>query len=264
MRSAVRQLTAISALLACGALLSACGSTRHLEKGAAAGAQGTTAAHGRAPGAPPGGGVRPPSRAQATAFARAVDLTAADLPGFKVSPEHQKQQTPADRRAKHELARCTGGVGGGGHGVVELSSKSFERQGAALDVHISSNVSIAPTPSAAANELAEIRSAHVRGCLSRYLDLLFNNGKLHGAFSRVSIAHGEPPAPGASGTFGWRIWSALAFRRIKVPFYLDILGFVYGPAQVTLMSSGLIRPFPAAAQQQLFSLLLRRAESHSI
>jgi hypothetical protein len=46
--------------------------------------------------------------------------------------------------------------------------------------------------------------------------------------------------------------------------YLDILGFVYGPARVTLFSSGILRPFPAAVQQGLFSLLLARARAHHL
>jgi hypothetical protein len=45
---------------------------------------------------------------------------------------------------------------------------------------------------------------------------------------------------------------------------VDILGFVVGPARVTLVSSGLLRPFPAPVQQRLFSLLLARATTKSL
>jgi hypothetical protein len=51
---------------------------------------------------------------------------------------------------------------------------------------------------------------------------------------------------------------------LKVPVYLDLLGFVYGPARVTLVSSGALRPFPAVAQQRLFTLLLQRARAHGL
>jgi hypothetical protein len=43
-----------------------------------------------------------------------------------------------------------------------------------------------------------------------------------------------------------------------------MLGFVDGPAQVTLFSSGVLRPFPAAVQERLFSLLLVRAKAHRL
>jgi len=51
---------------------------------------------------------------------------------------------------------------------------------------------------------------------------------------------------------------------MKLPIYLDYLGFVDGPAEVTLLSSGLLRPFPAAIQQRLFALLLSRAKAHRL
>jgi hypothetical protein len=257
----VRHLAAITALLLTAGLLGGCGAAKHAKPGA--GSAGT-AATPTAPHAGAGGGGGPLSSAQASAYARAVNLSAADLPGFRGAAENHESQTPAQARAKRELAHCTGALGGGGHGVVELSSKTFERKSGVLDLHVSSDVSISSTPAAAAKELAAIRSARVRGCLTRYLDLLFGASKLGRAFSGVSIAHGEPPAPGTTGSFGWRISSAATVRGIRLPFYFDILGFVYGRAQVTLTSSGLIRPFPAAAQQQLYSLLLSRAKSHRI
>jgi hypothetical protein len=56
----------------------------------------------------------------------------------------------------------------------------------------------------------------------------------------------------------------LEVRGIKLPIYLDFLGFVEGPSEVTLLSSGLLRPFPAAVQQHLFALLLARAKAHRL
>jgi hypothetical protein len=45
---------------------------------------------------------------------------------------------------------------------------------------------------------------------------------------------------------------------------MDILGFVYGPTEVSLLSFGVPEPFPAATEQHLFSLLLQRAKAHGI
>jgi len=53
-------------------------------------------------------------------------------------------------------------------------------------------------------------------------------------------------------------------RTLRIPFYLDILGFVYGPAEISLLSSGLPVPFPAALQQRLFLSLLARAKAHRL
>jgi hypothetical protein len=45
----------------------------------------------------------------------------------------------------------------------------------------------------------------------------------------------------------------------KVPFYADILGFLDGPAEVTLVSTGFPVPFPAQEEERLFTVLLSRA-----
>jgi hypothetical protein len=80
----------------------------------------------------------------------------------------------------------------------------------------------------------------------------------------VSIQSGTPPAPGTTGSYGWRAIAAFTVQGIRIQVYLDMLGFVDGPAQVTLFSSGVLRPFPAAVQERLFSLLLARAKAHRL
>jgi hypothetical protein len=246
----------ILALLATGALLGACGHSDHLAA--------TTGAHGEAAGA-----GRPLTKTQALAFARAVNLTAADVPGLKASSadEHQ-HETAAEKRLEHELQRCTGGSSSSGKGLAGVSSKDFKVEHGILDLSVSSEVSVsrvAQTPALASKELSAIRGKHVRACLSHYLNLLFKGQKYQGAtVSPVSILQGTPPAPGASGSFGWRITVAITVHGIRIPFYLDILGFVYGPAEVSLLSSGVLHPFPAAIQQRLFMLLLARATTHGL
>jgi hypothetical protein len=259
MRDDLRQLAAILALVAAGGPLAACGSASRA-KPATGGATRSGAHKGTAPGAGAGANRRSLDRKQALAFAHAVNLTAVDLPGFRASPKHHEHETAVERRLQQEMLRCTGGTAGE-HASIEEGSGSFERAAGPLKMNVSSEVSVARAPAMAARELMGVRSARVRGCVSRYLEALLKASSVHGAVGPVSIAHGEPPAPGTTGTFGWRISLAITVRGIRVPFYMDILGFVYGPAEVTLMSSSVLVPFPAAAQQQLFSLLVRRAQS---
>jgi hypothetical protein len=200
------------------------------------------------------------TKQRALAFARAVNLTSADVPGFSVSSKHERN-TVQEKRLEHEMLRCAGTLGSG-KGLAEVSSQDYELKRGILDLGVSSEVGVARTPALAARELAAIRSDHVRGCFSRYLDLLFKSRQFGGAtVSPVSIAAGTPPAPGTTGGFGWRVTATFTVQRIRVSVFLDILGFVYGPARVTLFSSGVLRPFPAAIQQGLFSLLLSRAKA---
>jgi hypothetical protein len=201
------------------------------------------------------------SRARALAAARAVNLTAADLPGFTVSPR-KPTKTTEEKGYERELLRCLGPQGSGAQ-LAEASSKDFELSRGILQLGVSSEVSVAPTPAIASAKLAAVRSPRVRGCFARYFEQLLKGQRYAGAaIGRVSLASGTPPAAGTTGGFGWRVTATLDLRGARVSFYLDILGFVYGPATVTLFSTGALEPFPAAAQQRLFETLLQRAKAH--
>jgi hypothetical protein len=221
--------------------------------------------------APPA--AKSPSRERALAFAQAVNLTAEDVPGFTAKTK-QSSDSAREKKLGRELAQCTGatvlpsGEGnfpGEGKSVADESSKDFELKHGVIDFSVSSGVSVQSSAAGARKGLQAIRSAHVRKCFSHYLQLLFAGQHVQGATpGPVSIQTGIPPAPGTSGGFGWRITASFTIRGIKVPLYLDFLGFVDGPAEVTLLSSGLIRPFPAEVQQHLFATLLARAKAHKL
>jgi hypothetical protein len=259
----MRRTAIMFALVLAGVPLSACG------KGPYTGSTATTGA-----GATHGGhnthrGGRSPTQAQALAFAHAVNLTAADVPGFTRSHK-QNSESAAERRLQSQLRSCAGAVGtsalGRSHGTLaEASSPDFELHRGILALTVSSEVTVAHTSAAAAATLAAVRNPRLRACFSRYLSSLLKSQHYPGAtVIGVSIASGTPPAPGTTGGFGWRVTATLAIRTIHISFYFDILGFVEGPSQVTLTSSGTVRPFPARAQEQLYSELLTRARSHKL
>jgi hypothetical protein len=212
-----------------------------------------------APKAAPSG---PLTRSRAQAFARAVNLTARDLPGFTASRAGAERESATERRLQRRFLVCIGRRPSTvGSGSSEVGSPKFSRAGV-LDEGVSSSVSFLASGSVAAEELALLRSARARSCLSSYLQQLFA-GRHYGRVSirYVKISQGVPPAPGSTGGFAWRIRAGVALRGVLAPFYLDVLGFIYHRAEVRLSSTGLLVPFPAAAQEHLFRLLLRRAEA---
>jgi hypothetical protein len=212
-----------------------------------------------------GGGSGGVTRAQALAFARAVNLTADDLPGFRATrqPRH-KSESGAEGRLERQMLACVGAPATRAS-LAEASSANFERQAPLSELSASSEVTVARTPASAKLGLGAIDSEHTRSCLSRYFNLLFRGRRSHGAtFAAVSVSQGRPPAPGTSGSFGWRITTQIIGHGVSIPFYVDLLGFVYGPAEVSLLSSGAPQPFPAAAEQALYLLLLKRATAQHI
>ena len=70
-------------------------------------------------------------------------------------------------------------------------------------------------------------------------------------------------APGADASVGLRIVITLTppSSETQIPIYLDILGFTLGPTGVSLSAMSVVQPEPATTEQQLLSLLLRRAEA---
>lgn len=250
------------ALVLAGALLAACGkgspSTSASVRTVTAPSTSSSPSQ-----APPAGqdGEQPSGKRQALTFARAVNLTSADVPGFAATVKHDKNSA-AEKRLEHRMLSCAG-IGGSSKTVLEESSKDFKLKRQILDLGVSSEVAVQASAADAQKGLAAIRSVHVRGCFSDYLQQIFKGEQTKDATpGRVTIQSGTPPAPGMDGSFGWRVTATFLVRGIKVPIYLDFLGFVDGPSQVTLLSSGLLEPFPAAVQQHLFALLLARAKSH--
>lgn len=206
------------------------------------------------------------TKQQASAFAHAVNLRSADVPGFKMSSEPGEHETRSEKRLEGELLTCVaGGVRERGRDVAEVESAAFEREGSSEDENVQSGVTVERTAAVAAKELAAIRGRRGRHCLSRYVNLLFKRQKPRGMrVSRISISSRSLPAPGTAGSFGLRIAATITERGVRVPFYIDMLGFVYGPAEVSLLAVGLPEPFPAATEQRLFSLLLARARSYHL
>lgn len=254
-------MAAIAVLLATGGPLAGCGG-HGAGTAAHSGAAQTTHASGTS-GAPHAGGA--PTKAQAQAFARAVNLKAADVPGFSVSSEHaHEHETAAEKRLKPELRRCFGSAVVT-KGVVEAGSGKFERSAGIASQSVSSEVTVAQTAALSAKELAAIRGGHLPACLAHYFEQLLKSQDFHGAsVGPVSTKQGSPPAPGMTGSFGLRFTATITLHGLRVPFYVDILGFVDGPAEVSLDTFGIPRPFPGTAEERLFSLLVERARTHKL
>lgn len=204
-----------------------------------------------------------PTRAEAAAFASAVNITSADVPGFAASAGRQSE-TSRERSLQRQLHQCAGSLPFGG-GVLEVQSPVFKLKQDVLDLSVSSEVAVARTSTQASGAIAALNAPRVRRCFSHYLNLLLTPEHLRGAVPEpVSIVTGTPPAPGANGSFGWRITASFRLDQVRVSLYSDILGFVLGPARVTLVSSGALRPFPAAVQERLYSVLLARARAKAL
>ncbi len=96
-----------------------------------------------------------PAAQRALAFARAVNLTPADVPGFTPTAKHQ-HDSPREKALERQMLRCAGAAGPA-KAIAEEGSKDFELKHAILDFSVSSEVSVQPDTARA--EKASRRSA---------------------------------------------------------------------------------------------------------
>ncbi len=205
-----------------------------------------------------------PAKAQAADFARAVNLRATDVPGFRVSPR-KRGKTAREGRLGAELRRCVGVAGAAGNGtpLAEAASPDFARNRALSELSVSSSVSVSRNAGEAASELRKLHSPRTKSCLARYFGLLLAGSASAGRrLGPISVMLGDPPAAGMAGSFGVRLTTSIDVRSLQIPLEFDILGFVDGASVVSLFSSGVPVAFPAAAEQHLFLLLLERARAN--
>jgi hypothetical protein len=254
------RLAAIPVFLLTSALLGGCGGGGH---NAATSASGPSTEHPAPAATTRARASSARARAQALAFAHAVNLRATDVPGFAASqaPQHHRE-TPTERRLAQELSKCVG-TSRQAAGLVQADSGEFERKGGLANQSVSSHVTVENSAALATRDLATIRSGRLRSCLGRYFSGLLSGLATPGeSVSGVSTKYGSPPAPGTTGSFGLRVTAKFNYHSFQIPIYLDYLAFASGSAEVALRSMGTPVPFPASAEEQLFTLLLERAKAH--
>lgn len=210
------------------------------------------------------GGAAAPVTKPALVFARAVNLRAVDLPRWRslgLAPEPQ----PVTNTSDPEFARCVG-VKPNRH-VVTVESSQFYRDsfGARAEL-VTSKVTVVLTASLAARELATLSSARGRLCFARLIQP--ESTGTSGVHLRLGRVSWFPTAlPAVAHGFKVRVEGTLtgikAHNRLT-HLYIDVLGFVNGPAQIYLVATGWGSPARTSTERRLLALLYGRAEAHKL
>ncbi len=238
---------------------------------AGCGSNGTSGAHNATVSA-----RAPITKAQATAYARAVNLRARDLPDLSIiSPEGEGG---GPRPAARALNRCVGGVNPD-RSIVRIHSAKFGWNLAGQFERLNSAVEVMPT--AALTNLSNAASRSRRGlmCAKRYIpSLIAKQGTARVEYGPVTVSRLPDPLPGVAGSFGYRIaftvtvrgagteemadYMAQRVRRIR--FYMDAFGFTSGPAEINMITLGSPRPVSRSVEDQLLVLLYSRTKAHRL
>lgn len=203
-----------------------------------------------------------PTKAQAKADAAKVNLVAADLPGWKESPN---PNTPADLTEGNKLAACVGAPSPSRVDIVNINSPYFDQGNA----DVTSSVDVVRAPSVGVKDLAAMKSANLLPCEKAigvpYLKAQAGKGV---TLSGVTI-NKLHPAWLPPSSFAYRISLTITAKAKgggtqSVGLVSDNEGFLVGQLEVGLTATevstaGNVKP-SASLEQRLVNLLHKRAD----
>ncbi len=241
------------------------------------------------------GASSPISRAQAVAYADAVNLVAADVPGLQAT-QHQPKREAAAGPYRGAMNSCDNGAVRAGD-VVGFSSPTFNFkpplpvQSHSEGLPTASSVEPVPQPSLnsgryysvssgvyffksealARQYLAVADSARSAACVKRFASKEPLTVRREGSkvvepmFTDPQVSTLLPVSLPGVQTYGLRLAAHSASGvRGGIETYEDFVSFMMGDAVITLNGSGLARPVPASTEQQLLERLYRRAQAHEL
>jgi hypothetical protein len=215
---------------------------------------------------------RPITRAQARAYAHAVNLRGYDVPGMtQVAPEGPIE----DRGSWEAFVRCTGELRST-HTVVSIRSPIFTYSDRLRFQSAYSSVAVLPSERTADRYLAVLASARARACITHnYRRLLLDRTAERKPLRLGQIAAAPLPASAPTSYRGLGPYHGTALRltiqssyttrrgrRVQLPFYIEDFAFAYGRDLIGLTAESAPRPFPQANEQYLMSKLAGRAEAN--
>ncbi len=236
-------------VVALAALLPGCGSGGSSSAATAAtGTQRAASAH-----VPPAARM---SKAQALAYAHAVNLRAANVPGTHAGGVEREHHGSGD------VARCIGLDRPGN--VMEVHSPSFESKEPGEYLGVESEVTVLPSAAAAARVVAAFHSHRTQACIGRIVEhslSKLNRSRVH--LGKPSFTWTFANIPGTEGSYAARFILPITSVKtgISSAYYIDVLGFVSGPAVVELLVASIPQPYSSASEERLLSLLLSRAKA---
>jgi len=203
-----------------------------------------------------------PTRAQALAIARAVNLNAADIPGASIAPRAARRSSARERA---EYRACERSVDHG-HVLDRASSPKLKRGSGLETEQIGSTVTVLGDASGVKREFSQLGRPAVLECIAQTLTHNFAEKSVREAhWGSFTVSRLPVKAVGASATVGAQIAATLNFslNEVSVPIYFDVLAFATGSTEVSLSAASVTQPVPGTTEQELLALLLARADART-
>lgn len=200
------------------------------------------------------------SSASDRASARAINLVAADLPGFLAAGDHYPTGGPGPAK----LAHCAGAPSPAEVDVVEVSSPTFTSAVGQAQEQFSSEVTMVRTATEAGAELTALRRPEVIGCLRTELAAQLQPSLPPGAeLGPISVSRFSPSGTGLPAV-GLRlslpVTATASGTSARVVVTADLVEFQAGRAVVSLDARTTGAGAPDAEESRLTGLLAERAK----
>lgn len=201
----------------------------------------------------------PLTPARAAAFAKAVELTGADVPG--AHPAH-RSKTPLAR--EREAAQC------GGRAVPALAgarSPELQRGGALERESLSSGVEVLRDEKSVERDLAYAQTPAGLRCYERVLSRsLRAEADPNIKIFDVRVAPLSVTVAGAGPARGIRILAHVGVpgAGVVLRLYVDAVSLPYGPAEINLYGTSFVQPIAERTEQELLALLRERARRQKL
>ena len=130
-----------------------------------------------------------------------------------------------------------------------------------------SDIAIRLSAADAARDLSALRSAAGHACILHFLHRVVSQPLLttERITRHVAVSWLPAPLPGAAGGFEMRVTLIVAAAgQPRVRSFSDTLGFVSGPAEVSLNAMRVGHPMSSETENRLLLLLHSRAKAHKL
>jgi hypothetical protein len=220
-----------------------------------------------------GGGTGSVAKTRAIAFARAVNVHLADAPEMAtLVASFETKNGPPYSGCTTRVAKADQVAAVESPWLVRYLDQPHSRVRFPLvpsveGVH--SVVFVMRDPTVASGNVASGRTAGAPECVTKRSEKESTGRFVGHEPYKLRISGSSIPFPlaGVAG-YGLRVQGTLAaavYHLKKRPaYYEDTFGFAVGPAEIVLHASGVGRPFPAAEERRLLSLLYDRAKAHAL
>lgn len=210
------------------------------------------------------GGSSPPPGARLSAasqreIAAAINLTAADLPGFNLQGS---SSVTVGGNPNGQFKNCFGSSLPNDPGSADFGSPGFDEHGSYGYVGVGSDVSFV-SAAQLTRDAAVARAARFPQCFARAFAAM--SFRAHGVTVTGSnpqvqtLPIASPTASGVLPVLAMRATLTWTIRGIALPVHFDLFLFGVGHDELSLYALALGQPYSTAAESQLVSALVARA-----